>query len=598
MKYLFLTAFIFFLLNTNVNAEIRFVSKTGTSKPPYTSWATAADSIRGVLRACNAGDTIIVANGVYKETFTVDKPVTILGSSRDSTIIDSRGLIGDVDSLITVFYRANLTIKNITFISNFDNKTSHTILYSWNAARLIIDNCLLKNALYGINVFNSSSIIKNTFFINITERSISMAFSRPDCHPEISNCLFNVTNNFSVIENNFGGAPVIRNNIIIIGNSPNIYGSGMTISATDSCKVLNNIVLGGQQGSYSFGKSYGSFYFYNNISGYKELYSTGPSIKLQTGNTIKIRNNIIFNNDMGMWTSLEGLDSDYNLFWNNGIDVMGNLLKGPHDITADPMFVSDSFANKGILDYHLQKYSPAIDAGDPELTDPDGSRSDIGAYGGMFGESYTYRDLAPREPVNLTLKQEKRKIILEWNKNSETDFEKYLVYMDTIPGFRADSAKLIAKLTDTIYTYITSRISNYYFKLRSIDKQGNLSTVSEEVSYLITGVEKWEAKVNDYTLFQNYPNPFNPSTKIGFKLTRRGHVRLSVYDIKGELITELVNRNQEAGYYEEVFTMGKTQKEYSKIEMLASGIYFYKIEITDEKGISVFSQAKKMLVIK
>ena len=39
-------------------------------------------------------------------------------------------------------------------------------------------------------------------------------------------------------------------------------------------------------------------------------------------------------------------------------------------------------------------------------------------------------------------------------------------------------------------------------------------------------------------LMQNYPNPFNPTTMIHFKLVKRGHATLKVYDIRGrELIT-------------------------------------------------------------
>jgi hypothetical protein len=47
-------------------------------------------------------------------------------------------------------------------------------------------------------------------------------------------------------------------------------------------------------------------------------------------------------------------------------------------------------------------YSPLIDAGDPTILDKDESISDIGLYGGPYGESYVYLDLPPRPPVNLT----------------------------------------------------------------------------------------------------------------------------------------------------------------------------------------------------
>jgi hypothetical protein len=59
--------------------------------------------------------------------------------------------------------------------------------------------------------------------------------------------------------------------------------------------------------------------------------------------------------------------------------------------------------------------------------------------------------------------------------------------------------------------------------------------------------------ISDFVLYQNYPNPFNPSTKIGYQLKQRAYVKLMVYDIKGELISVLVNKEQNAGYYEVEF---------------------------------------------
>jgi hypothetical protein len=59
--YKTLVLILFFLLiaySLPLNATIRFVSKTGSSTPPYLTWETAADSIQECINVCVFGDTI------------------------------------------------------------------------------------------------------------------------------------------------------------------------------------------------------------------------------------------------------------------------------------------------------------------------------------------------------------------------------------------------------------------------------------------------------------------------------------------------------------------------------------------------------------
>lgn len=85
-----------------------------------------------------------------------------------------------------------------------------------------------------------------------------------------------------------------------------------------------------------------------------------------------------------------------------------------------------------------------------------------------------------------------------------------------------------------------------------------------------------------YSLEQNYPNPFNPMTTIKFALPKDGFVRLVVYDILGREVSSIVNEFKNAGNYSVNFDASR----------LASGIYFYKIEVNG------FTDIKKMTVIK
>ena len=88
-------------------------------------------------------------------------------------------------------------------------------------------------------------------------------------------------------------------------------------------------------------------------------------------------------------------------------------------------------------------------------------------------------------------------------------------------------------------------------------------------------------------LSANYPNPFNPMTKIDFALPEPQHVQLAVFGIDGRRVATLKNESMPAGNYT-VTWMGRDDQG----ELVASGIYFYRIQAGD------FSQIQKMTLLK
>jgi len=83
-------------------------------------------------------------------------------------------------------------------------------------------------------------------------------------------------------------------------------------------------------------------------------------------------------------------------------------------------------------------------------------------------------------------------------------------------------------------------------------------------------------------LDQNYPNPFNPITEISYDIPKSFEVNLRVFNILGQEIATLVNRQQEAGSH--------TVRWDATAE--PSGIYFYRLKAGD------FLETKKMVVVK
>lgn len=101
---------------------------------------------------------------------------------------------------------------------------------------------------------------------------------------------------------------------------------------------------------------------------------------------IKIMNNIVYGPfDWGIGLHQQPAENsvvDYNLLWNQPTLYAGGgqSIAGIHNISQDPQFV-----DLDNLDFKLQQGSPAIDTGDSDILDADGSPSDLGAYGGPQG---------------------------------------------------------------------------------------------------------------------------------------------------------------------------------------------------------------------
>ena len=114
---------------------------------------------------------------------------------------------------------------------------------------------------------------------------------------------------------------------------------------------------------------------------------------------------------------------------------------------------------------------------------------------------------------------------------------------------------------------------------------GDKSTSEKTVIIKIeetSGIENNTSTPFEFELSQNYPNPFNPVTLISFALTGKTDVRLSVYNINGQLVSELVNGAMDAGYHAVEFDGGR----------LNSGVYYYTLE-ADGKTMT-----KKMVLTK
>jgi len=83
-------------------------------------------------------------------------------------------------------------------------------------------------------------------------------------------------------------------------------------------------------------------------------------------------------------------------------------------------------------------------------------------------------------------------------------------------------------------------------------------------------------------LYQNYPNPFNATTQFSYSLAEAGNVRLTIHNLRGQLVETVVDGHQEAGEHQVIWDASN----------LSSGVYFYKLQAGD------FVSTKKMNLLK
>ncbi|NWF49655.1 MAG: T9SS type A sorting domain-containing protein [Ignavibacteriaceae bacterium] len=100
--------------------------------------------------------------------------------------------------------------------------------------------------------------------------------------------------------------------------------------------------------------------------------------------------------------------------------------------------------------------------------------------------------------------------------------------------------------------------------------------------YTSLDVEDNTLALDKFDLSQNYPNPFNPATIIRFNVPETQLVSLKVYDVLGNEVAILVDREMSAGQYEYYFSAAN----------LSTGVYFYTLTAGD------FTVTKKMMLIK
>ena len=186
----------------------------------------------------------------------------------------------------------------------------------------------------------------------------------------------------------------------------------------------------------------------------------------------------------------------------------------------------------------------------------------------------------PVELVSFNASVDKNTINLRWITSTELNNSGFEVERRTANSSYKKIAFVQGKGTTTQsngYTYsdVVNQTGIYIYRLKQVDLDGTFEYSNEIMVNVI-------ALPGQYALAQNYPNPFNPTTSIEYVIPQVGFVNLSVFNLLGERVAELVNEIMESGNHTIVFDASR----------LSSGTYIYTLSVN---GNVV---TKKMTLIK
>jgi len=290
------------------------------------------------------GDTVLLQPGTYIENLNFNGHNIILGSlfliTGDTSYIYSTIIDGDQSGPVVSFENGEDSGAVITGLTvQHGHSRNGGGIYCENSSPIINNNIISNNSasgeLYnigcggGIYCINSDPvIINNTIYRNAANHEGGGIYCN-NSNPVIIN---NIISENRVFSANGGGIccctsnPIIRNNTII-RNSTGFDGTGGGIYCHDSVPVIKNTI------------------FWNNTL--PEIYSDNSSQPAITYCSI------------------------------------ANQYEGEGNINVNPQFINPNYGN-----YNVCLQSPCIDAGDVDLYDPDGTRSDIGVFYPEHPECY------------------------------------------------------------------------------------------------------------------------------------------------------------------------------------------------------------------
>lgn len=326
----------------------------------------------------------------------------------------------------------------------------------------------------------------------------------------------------------------------------------------------SNLIIFSEDVGYMLGRAASTYYdldFVNNYLGWNFLLDR-PATGANQGLIGLAINPGVTDSTIGPWPDVLGL--------------FGTTSEALYRFRYDPTAYS-AIGNK-TANFEVATFGVDVESLRPAIDSPPGSPVER-----MVMAAYNYL-VIPVELSAFTANAYMNTVRLEWSTASELNNRGFEVER-RLQGQEYQKIGFVegkGTTTETQhYSFTDARLSSgtYSYRLKQIDFDGTVSYSSSVEVEIIQPVE--------FSLSQNYPNPFNPTTTIQFSLPMNSRVELKIFNVLGQEVRTLLNREMESGYHEINFDASE----------LSSGVYFYKLETTAVNGMNN-SAVKKMILTK
>lgn len=343
---------------------------------------------------------------------------------------------------------------------------------------------------------------------------------------------------------------------IITGNNAAGRGGGIFCREANTT-IINNTVMGNRAlfGGGFCAREFGHPILINNIF-WADTSENGQEICLRNQNSDPCTLTVLYCDVEGGESGVQ-IQPDCILNWSSG------------NLDSDPIFSAP-----GAKDFHLRWHSPCIDNGDFSRTDPDGTRSDIGAiYFDQDVEGFV--ELYPPESPIVIPSEGGEFTYGRWvfNPRDDTLIVDLWSYLYSPGGGRSDPFDQHSDRSIPPHDSLgENNISGYVSGFRPAGDYTLVCYIGDYPSGMIDSSYFYVSKEDpppptNYTLSQNYPNPFNVTTVINYQLPVAGYVKLEIYNILGQKVVMLLDVAQAAGYKSVTWDASR----------FSSGMYFYRL---------------------